>query len=141
MKENLLEAYEHQDYQFDMLLDKLKIKRDPGRNPIFSTMLALQDSPGKEHRIGKIKLTPVNYRKSSSKFDLSLFAETGEDRIFFEFEYASRLFARETVEKMAKDFLTLLTIISRDPEININAIEIEGIAVDNTDIENITFHF
>lgn len=141
VKEQLLKAYDNQDYQFDMLLDKLKIKREPGRNPIFSTMLALQDVQITENTIGNIKLTPIKYRNKISKFDLSLFVENGKEDISFELEFASNLFKIETIKKFANDFLFILDKVSFDREIKLEGVKIEGLVVENTEIENVTFHF
>jgi non-ribosomal peptide synthetase component F len=141
VKEQLLKAYDNQDYQFDMLLDKLKIKREPGRNPIFSTMLALQDVQINENTIGNIKLTPIKYRNKISKFDLSLFVENGKKDISFELEFASNLFKIETIKKFANDFLFILDKVSFNREIKLEEIKIEGLVVENTEIENVTFHF
>ena len=38
VKDNTFKALENQDYQFEMLLEKLNLKRDLSRNPIFNTM-------------------------------------------------------------------------------------------------------
>ncbi|MEK3889669.1 amino acid adenylation domain-containing protein [Bacillus sp. FSL K6-3431] len=141
VKEYLLKAYDNQDYQFDMLLNKLKIKREPGRNPIFSTMLALQDVQIDKSIIGNMKLTPLKYRNKVSKFDLSLFVENQKEDILFELEYASNLFEIETIKKFAQDFLFILDKVSFDKEIKLKEIEIEGLVVENTEIENVTFKF
>ena len=82
IKEQLIRAYDNQDYQFDMIIDKLKIKRDLGRNPIFSTMLAFQESQINENIMGNLKMTPVKYRNKISKFDLTLFVEKGKKSYF-----------------------------------------------------------
>ncbi|MGM1050753.1 MAG: condensation domain-containing protein, partial [Bacillota bacterium] len=38
VKENSLRAYENQDYQFEELVDKLNLRRDISRNPLFDVM-------------------------------------------------------------------------------------------------------
>ncbi|MGM7721814.1 amino acid adenylation domain-containing protein [Metabacillus sp. Hm71] len=141
VKEQLLKAYDNQDYQLEMLLDKLKMKREPGRNPLFSTMLALQDAPKNERTVGNLKLNPVNYRNKTSKFDLSLFVENREEGMLFEFEYASSLFTRETIKKFADDLLYILDFVSLDKERRIDEIEIVGLVAENEGIENVTFQF
>lgn len=141
IKTYLLKAYENQDVQFDLLIDKLNIKRDPGRNPIFSTMLTLSDAQKSDGVIQTMQLTPVNYKNSISKFDLSIFAEKGENDIHFELEYASKLFGKETMQKLVRDFLTVLKTISCDVKIKLDEIEMEGLTVENTEMENVKFNF
>ncbi|GGD98654.1 non-ribosomal peptide synthetase [Paenibacillus nasutitermitis] len=141
VKTSLLEAYDNQDVQFDLLLERLQFKRDPGRNPVFGTMLALQEAPQNERNAGEMKLNPVSYGKRDSKFDLSLFAQPDESGIHFEYEYATKLFTQETMSKMADDFLAVLDAVSRDPDIALHDIEIGGLADDRADMDNVTFHF
>ncbi|NQY06558.1 MAG: amino acid adenylation domain-containing protein, partial [Flavobacteriaceae bacterium] len=42
-KETLLEAYTNQDYPFDSLVEKLKLKRDTSRSVLFDVMVVLQN--------------------------------------------------------------------------------------------------
>lgn len=42
VKNNTLNAYENQDYQFDALIEHLGLTHDMSRNPLFDTMFDLQ---------------------------------------------------------------------------------------------------
>ncbi|MGN4562436.1 condensation domain-containing protein, partial [Bacillus cereus group sp. MYBK5-2] len=44
VKETMLNAYENQEYPFEELVQKVNIKRDMSRNPLFDTMLVLQNT-------------------------------------------------------------------------------------------------
>ena len=44
VKEHALTAYENQDYQFEELIGRLNIRRDISRNPLFDTMLVIQNT-------------------------------------------------------------------------------------------------
>lgn len=43
VRQTALEAYEHQDYPFEELVDKLGVQREMSRNPLFDTTLVLQN--------------------------------------------------------------------------------------------------
>ncbi|HEX3044895.1 MAG TPA: SDR family NAD(P)-dependent oxidoreductase, partial [Bacillota bacterium] len=43
VKANSLEAYANQDYQFEVLIEKLNLERDLSRNPLFDVMFVLQN--------------------------------------------------------------------------------------------------
>ena len=43
VSDHLAEALENQDYQFDELIEKLKLKRDSWRNPLFSIIMVMQN--------------------------------------------------------------------------------------------------
>ncbi|SFS46604.1 non-ribosomal peptide synthetase [Marininema halotolerans] len=139
VKENLLQAYENQDYPFDRLVDRLEMKRDPSRNPVFSTLLALQESYKEEE--DAIPFKTIEYRNSISKFDLSLYGEKGERDLHFEFEFATKLFTNRTVQQLSQDYLAILEAVTRDATITLDAIPIEGLSVENTEIEEVIFDF
>ncbi|MCY8831340.1 condensation domain-containing protein [Bacillus atrophaeus] len=42
VKRNMLDAITHQDYPFPLLVEKLKVRRDNSRHPIFQTMFVMQ---------------------------------------------------------------------------------------------------
>ncbi|WP_157243996.1 condensation domain-containing protein, partial [Paenibacillus elgii] len=44
VKETSLKAFENQDYPFEALVDKLDLKRDMSRHPLFDTMFVLQNT-------------------------------------------------------------------------------------------------
>ncbi len=43
IKTGLLDAFKHQDYPFEILIDRLNLKRDASRNPLFDTMFSFQN--------------------------------------------------------------------------------------------------
>ncbi|MFW9336530.1 condensation domain-containing protein, partial [Paenibacillus polymyxa] len=48
IKETTLGAFEHQNYPFEELVDKVNVARDLSRNPLFDTMFALQNTENLE---------------------------------------------------------------------------------------------
>ena len=61
LKENTIAAFENQDYQFDRLVDQLKLERDPSRNPIFDVMFIYQNIENKsieDTEIGQWRIEP-----------------------------------------------------------------------------------
>ncbi|MCP4151916.1 MAG: non-ribosomal peptide synthetase, partial [bacterium] len=76
VKEQTLQAYENQEYQFEELVEKLSVIRDTRRNPLFDTMYnhlnvttPAKDTPPGPHRQAP---TQYHYRKTAAKFDLAL---------------------------------------------------------------------
>jgi amino acid adenylation domain-containing protein len=81
-----LEAYDHQSYQFDDLLNVLPLQHDLSRSALFDVSVVLQNTQvagGGQRVVGleDIMAEPYNMAGHSvSKFDLSFnFEETGED--------------------------------------------------------------
>ncbi|MET4143138.1 AMP-binding protein, partial [Pedobacter sp. UYP1] len=81
-KENLAAAYEHQHYPFDLLVSKLKLKRDIGRSALFDVMVVLHNQQqlstyGQTDLIDELKITTHNFKDATAKIDLSFeFAES-----------------------------------------------------------------
>ncbi|MFP3728971.1 condensation domain-containing protein [Priestia filamentosa] len=141
VKDNLLEIYDHQDYQFDMLLEDLNIKREKGITPIFSTVIAVQETPKDKQMMGDIQLIPIEYHNNISKFDFSLFVTCEKEEILFEIEYSKALFKEETIEKIGQGLFSILETISANEHVKLSEIQVESLIKVNREIENVTFDF
>lgn len=108
VKINALEAYENQDYQFEELVDKLHVKRDLSRNPLFDTVFVLQNEDIRELELDGLICSGLKMEHTTSKFDLTLEAFEINDEIEFSFEYCIKLFNNATIEKLAKHYINLL---------------------------------
>jgi fengycin family lipopeptide synthetase D len=124
VKERALESFENQDYPFEDLVENLELKRDVGRNPLFDVMFTLQNMERTDIEIPGLKLMPYNYEKKTSKFDLTLRAVESESRLQFIFEYCTKLFREETVERFTYYFRRTVTSVLRSTGQEIWEIEI-----------------
>ncbi|MGA8944245.1 MAG: amino acid adenylation domain-containing protein, partial [Thermoactinomyces sp.] len=125
MKENILEMTEHQDYPFEELVEKLNVKRDLSRNPLFDTMFSMQnnvrssfDFPG-----FSIKLAEEEWEWKKAKFDMSWILGEGET-IHGIVEYATHLFKTETIQKMIRDYMYLVGQVVENPNLSLGEIEL-----------------
>ncbi|MVO98369.1 non-ribosomal peptide synthase/polyketide synthase [Paenibacillus lutrae] len=125
VKELVLNAYEHQDYPFEVLVEKLDVKRDMSRNPLFDTMFVLENAePDKLPGFTDLQVSLCPGEQNEAKFDLTLNASENSEGMTFSIEYADSLYKRETVERMAHHFVQLLRAIANDPKTKLSAIEI-----------------
>lgn len=67
----LLSAFENQDYQFDDLVAQLDLVREPGRNPLFDVMLAVEETEREPLRIPGVEEVLVELDHDTSKVDLT----------------------------------------------------------------------
>jgi amino acid adenylation domain-containing protein len=104
IKEKTLESFGNQDYQYEELVEKVAVNRDASRNPLFDVMFVLQNVDVSEVEIPGLKLLPYHYEWNTSKFDLSLHGFESEETLSFIFEYSTKLFKRETVERFISYF-------------------------------------
>ncbi|MCY8372394.1 non-ribosomal peptide synthase/polyketide synthase, partial [Bacillus haynesii] len=124
VKETALKAYENQDYQFDDLVEQLNLDRDMSRNPLFDTMFVLQNLEKADAEIEGLTFEPFESDVHISKFDLTLSAIEKDSKVEFDLEYCTKLFKRETVERMAAHFVRVLEDISNRPDKRLDQIEV-----------------
>ncbi|MFU2107363.1 amino acid adenylation domain-containing protein [Paenibacillus larvae] len=103
IKTNTLEAFEHQEYPFEDMVEHIVVERDTGRNPVFDVMFNLLDRR-EDEGLDEDHITEKKYNlNSTSKFDLSLTVREAKNKLFFEFEYSTELFKESTIDKY-KDY-------------------------------------
>lgn len=123
VKHHALRGFEHQEYQFEMLLDQLNLTRDMSRNPLFDVAFTLRKGMGLVPRPDQATGTPLEWNFKVSKFDFTLFAVEAEDAIEFSLEYSTRLFKPETMEKLAQHFINILWGFVQNPDRRLAEIE------------------
>jgi non-ribosomal peptide synthetase component F/acyl carrier protein len=129
VKERTLEAFENQDYQFEDLVESVAVNRDTGRNPLFDTLLSLQNmaadttkpSPGE---IASLRIKPYEIEHRTAKFDLQLACIESEETIYCAYEYCTKLFRKDTIEQFIIYFKKLVLDITHNPRKKISEIEI-----------------
>ncbi len=119
-----LACLDHQAYQYEELVDDLKVERDTGRNPLFDVMFIFQNVPDLNLSTPEITLEPYQYSQPSSKFDLTLTAMESDGVLLLDFEYSTLLFKAETIERFIGGFKKIVSAITADSNIKLSAIGI-----------------
>ncbi|HEX3045261.1 MAG TPA: amino acid adenylation domain-containing protein [Bacillota bacterium] len=122
VREHSLKAYENQDYQFEELVEKLAVPRDLSRNAVFDIMFGLQKAENTVIKNADFKLLPYEFENKTAKFDLTLNGTETENGVDFTLEYATDLFTRETVLRLAEHFKNILGKILENPQIELQDI-------------------
>jgi acyl carrier protein len=110
------EAYAHQDVPFDQLVEGVRPPREPGRHPVYQTILNYRtyDVAG----AGWEGLEALHYPRpwsGGTAVDLTLIVEKDGPALRVRAEYALDLFEPATVARWADELLALLAEIARDP--------------------------
>ncbi|GFZ30329.1 hypothetical protein CSC2_08550 [Clostridium zeae] len=121
VKENVVNDFDNGDYQFEDLIEKLEIKRDASRSPIFDVLFVFENSSLIDQNE---KIRPVNLEFNISKFDLTLFVQQIEDEIEFSVEYSTCLFKKETMERFLEHYVNILMNITDDIDIKLKDINL-----------------
>jgi amino acid adenylation domain-containing protein/non-ribosomal peptide synthase protein (TIGR01720 family) len=125
IKENTLTAFDHQEYPFEELADKVQLSRDPSRNPVFDVMFSFQDrdelmAMGMEDNASTVQ------KSSVSKFDLTMIANEFKNQVRCSFEYCTELFRRDTIETFITSLKNIISTLIEKPDTRIHDIELIG---------------
>ena len=134
VKENTLNAFKHQDYPFDELLDDLNTKRDVSRGALFDVMISVQN----ENNLVQTDLDQYDnlIENESSKYDLTFTFIEIADSLSIVIEYNSDIFSKSLCEQLLLHMEQLLEGIVASPkkelsEIScLNALEKHELLVD-----------
>ncbi|MCU0289988.1 MAG: condensation domain-containing protein, partial [Acidobacteria bacterium] len=124
VRENALRAYENQDFQFEELVEKLNLKRDYSRNPIFDTMLNFINMDIPEIKLKDLKLSPYKMEGAAVKFDFKINAWEQDGLVRCTLDYCTKLFKPETMDTFIENFLKVITKVIDDPGIKIAEISL-----------------
>ncbi|WP_033439096.1 non-ribosomal peptide synthetase [Saccharothrix sp. NRRL B-16314] len=121
-----LDAFANQDVPFEHLVDALRPGRDPSRNPLVQVMFEVQHMSGLlPPTLAGCAATGLHSGAPVSKFDLTLTVkDLADGRLRCWFEYATALFDRETIERIAGHYVRLLESIARDPRARIGELDL-----------------
>ncbi|MGJ5068406.1 non-ribosomal peptide synthase/polyketide synthase [Bradyrhizobium oligotrophicum] len=122
-----LEARDHQDLPFERLLDVLQPQRSLSQTPLFQVLYNHQHRRGPAHAPAgsELQIETIAAEIETVKFDLALDSEelpSGDVSALFSF--ATALFDRSTIARLAGHWLTILQEMVADPTRRIAALEL-----------------
>jgi amino acid adenylation domain-containing protein len=138
VNQTVIEAYDHQDYPFDLLADELDVHRGPSRSPIFDVMVALLTSADQELAGQGLSLQPMAIRSRTSKFDLIFFIDDRDD-LQIRIEYAIDLFTEERIRRVTGHLEQLVRGILEDPRQPVGRLSLLPAAERQTILERFSF--
>ncbi|MGB5978544.1 MAG: amino acid adenylation domain-containing protein, partial [Cyclobacteriaceae bacterium] len=129
VSENMIEAFDNQNYPFDLLVRKLNPERITNKQPVFNVLYGFQNFTDVEviekteqkeastispNDNNKLVVNAFSQKVNSSKFDLTFFVYEEEMGIRLSFEYNSELFKESTISKWLMYFEKFVRIITQD---------------------------
>lgn len=116
VKDTALRAFDHQDYPFEELVEKLQVKRDASRNPLFDTMFALQNMDRTAIESDTLTVEPYVWDTGVSKFDLTLTVTEDGEMPDCRLDYRTALFDGETIARWSRHYLHVLAQAVEEPD-------------------------
>ncbi|NIM15677.1 MAG: amino acid adenylation domain-containing protein [Candidatus Aminicenantes bacterium] len=128
VKKKTLEVFTNQDYPYEDLVDKVAADTDMSRNPLFDIMYEFMESDYEipEMEISSLKLRRYKYGNEigTTGLDLTLRGFEEGDRLFFTFEFCTKVYKEETIKRFIAYFKRIVSSIITEPLQKIGAIEI-----------------
>ncbi|GAA0555796.1 non-ribosomal peptide synthetase [Chitinophaga japonensis] len=135
VKDVMLNAYEHEVYPFDKLVEDLGIVTDPSRSALFDAMITyrksdapVMDSTGTNNAAGGSNDGELQMRSFStgeyeiSKFDITFNFEEYHDSLWIGINYSTDLFCRERIDRMLVHLRMLIKAVCTDSRQPLTAI-------------------
>ncbi len=123
-KKSILDAYDHQDLPFELLVDHLQPQRSLTHSPLFQVMFVLQNNPEETIEFPGLTVGLVPVATQSAKFDLTLSVAEVDGALQCNWEYNTDLFEEGRISRMANHFDCLLESIVSEPEMKISQLNI-----------------
>ncbi|WP_067178674.1 non-ribosomal peptide synthetase/MFS transporter [Microtetraspora niveoalba] len=123
-RSTVVEALVHKGTPFDRLVTELGVERDLSRTPVFQTQFSLRSETNDGLDLAGVTAERYDPGFQQAKFDLSLEILPAGDVLKAFFVYSADLFHRETVERFAANFETLLWSVVAAPETPISELEL-----------------
>ena len=111
----LLDAFQHQDYPFARLLNKLNVKRDISRSPLVSTVFNLE-RPSFEPSEAGLRLARHDRLVHFARMDLTLTANLIDGGIVLDCDYNTDLYNADAIDRMLLQYETLLRAVVENPD-------------------------
>jgi amino acid adenylation domain-containing protein len=129
VKKRTLEAFENREFQYEDLVDHLNLDRTKRSNPLFDVAFSLQDIDlGTVRPINKeipgAKESGHRFERKISKYDLTLNGIEIDGKLNMMFEYSTKLFKQERIERYVKYFKEIVTTISKNKDIKLRDIKV-----------------
>jgi amino acid adenylation domain-containing protein len=116
-KSTVLDAYDHQQFTFGSLLQKLSIARDPSRIPLVPVLFNIDQGLEPE----KLSFTDLEVEffsnpRSYENFEIFINAVELKGKVTLECQYNTNLFDAQTIQRRLAEFQVLLAGIVANPE-------------------------
>ncbi|ACC81024.1 non-ribosomal peptide synthetase [Nostoc punctiforme] len=121
-RQTCLDAYSHQDIPFEVLVEKLQPERSMSYNPLFQVMFALENNESPDLSLPGLEIEWLGVKGAIAKFDLTLIVMEYDNQLNCSWEYATDLFEKGTIQRLAEKFEVLLKGIIDNPQQPINTL-------------------
>jgi len=120
-RQTALEAYEHQDLPFEIMVEEARVERQLNQTPVFQAAFSLLRDGAREWKAGGLRFELKPFEKGPAKFDLTLALREQSDSLKGVFIYNADLFDEGRMTRMAAHFVALCEKLCAAPDAPINS--------------------
>ncbi|WP_433479115.1 amino acid adenylation domain-containing protein [Spirillospora sp. CA-142024] len=122
VREAALSGLANQDLPFEAVVEALRPRRVPGRNPLFQVMVGYENQGVGDVRFPGLEQREALFGPGAAKFDLDFIFREGPDGLRLIVDYSADLFDRGTAAALADGLTALLTAVADDPGMKVGAL-------------------
>lgn len=120
VKEETIEAFNHQEFPFNLLIDKLNIPRSLKFTPLFQVIFDYHHNHiVKELEVPGFRVESVEKHIDAVKGDMEMIIMRAQDKMEGLFIYNTDIFEEKEMEILVSNYINLLDIISDFPDTSI----------------------
>ncbi|MBL6449152.1 amino acid adenylation domain-containing protein [Fulvivirga sp. 29W222] len=125
-KQVALEAYDHQVYPFDLLVEDLDIEANRSRFPLFDILLLVENSmePTGQVKSDDFSIEGFNSGYLVSNIDMRIVIQEKDGDISGYVEYNVALFKKETINEFVQRILRVMNEVINDNQVKIYELEV-----------------
>ncbi|WP_143484398.1 non-ribosomal peptide synthetase, partial [Pseudoalteromonas piscicida] len=120
-RDNLLEAFNHQNIPFDMVVEALNPTRSLSYSPLFQIMFSLLENTDLPVQLNGLDVEEIDTDSHAAKFELQLTA-INNGQLTLRWLFNPTLFDSATIEQLSQRFITLIDGVIADPSQSIGAL-------------------
>ncbi len=129
VRDTALDAFAHQRYPFDLIVQDLRLKRVPGRNPVFDVGFTLQNQhdvqvreTSRHVRLTELTRDEESFEDPEAATDLWVVAHRNEGALVLQVVYNGARFSADRIDRLSKDLLTIMSAVVTTPDTAVKAV-------------------
>jgi amino acid adenylation domain-containing protein len=117
LREAVLSAYDHKDMPFEELVSLQRPQRDLGVSSLVQTVFAHWERSWEDFQMDGLMLEFPTIHNGAAKYDLEVqIWDKKQNGMQGYFEYNINLFRQETIERLAGEYIEILTTVVKNPD-------------------------
>jgi acyl transferase domain-containing protein/non-ribosomal peptide synthetase component F/acetylornithine/succinyldiaminopimelate/putrescine aminotransferase len=116
---SVMEAHDHQQYPFELLVERLGVTRNRSRNPLFDTMFVFESMPASSFSAGPLTFSERDVSVRTAIFDLTHEVVDIDGKLTMSMELSTEIFEPATIERLLDRYTCVLDEVIRDPDVEV----------------------